>query len=295
MERLSLMAVVSVPLLSHKLEILLRYEKNAILRSGVAVRDVKFALEDIWSHLIVQEKNLTDRGSVNWMERELVKTLMDSEDDIDNFIEETVLRRRNDSIKINWVRLFCLRPQLHPVVPIVLNQDQIRTVLALTEVHTELEVKLGPTGATSPHPPLLPRHLDDQQAPDDLDFVDLNNEVHEVVKQLCDGEIPNTIAVIGEAGSGKTFLTKIIYNATDVKRHFHGRAWVNFSEKFEAREFLLNILTQLTWDCECLDENLSHDELKLKLQKFSSEKRCLIVIDGVWLLEDFIKLSSVDL
>ena len=292
------MVVVSVPLLLHKLEILLHYEKNAILRSGVAVEDVKFALEKIWSSLRVQEESLTDRDLVTLGEGELVKTLMDSEDDIDNFIGETELQRRNDSIKINWVPLFCLRPQLHPVVPIVLNQNQIRTVLALAEVHTKLDAKL-PTDSLRQsrrqrlRPPLLPRHLDDQQAPDDLDFVDLNNEVHEVVKQLCDGEIPNTIAVIGEAGSGKTFLTKTIYNATDVKRHFHGRAWVNYSEKFEAREFLLNILTQLTWDWECLDENLSQDELKLKLQNFSSEKRCLIVIDGVWLLEDFVKLSDV--
>ena len=289
------MAVVSVPLLLHKLEILLHYEKNAILRSGVAVKDVKFALEKIWSSLRVQEESLTDRDLVTLGEGELVKTLMDSEDDIDNFIGETELQRRNDSIKINWVPLFCLRPQLQPVVPIVLNRNQIHTVLALAEVHTKLEAKL-PTDALRQirlRPPLLPRHLDDQQAPDDLDFVDLNNEVHEVVKQLRDGEIPNTIAVIGEAGSGKTFLTKTIYNATDVKHHFHGRAWVNYSEKFEAREFLLNILTQLTWDWECLDENLSHDELKLKLQNFSSEKRCLIVIDGVWLLEDFVKLSDV--
>ena len=50
-ERLSLMVVVSIPLLLHKLEILLHYEKNAILRSGVAVKDVKFALEKIWSSL----------------------------------------------------------------------------------------------------------------------------------------------------------------------------------------------------------------------------------------------------
>lgn len=102
----------------------------------MAVRDVKFALEEIWSSLRVQEKSLNDRGSVTLGEGELVKTLMDSEDDIDNFIGETELQRRNDSIKINWVPLFCLRPQLHPVVPIVLNQNQIHTVLALAEVHT---------------------------------------------------------------------------------------------------------------------------------------------------------------
>lgn len=58
------MVVVSVPLLLHKLEILLHYEKNAILRSGVAVKDVKFALEKIWSSLRVQEESLTDRDLV---------------------------------------------------------------------------------------------------------------------------------------------------------------------------------------------------------------------------------------
>lgn len=42
-----------------------------------------------------------------------------------------------------------------------------------------------------------------------------------------------------------------------------------------------------------MDENLSHDELKLKLKNFSSEKHCLVVIDGVWLREDFVKLFDV--
>ena len=131
----------------------------------------------------------------------------------------------------------------------------------------------------------------DYPVPDDSDYVGRNDKVDEVVKLLCDTAMPNTI-VTGEAGSGKTFLTKTVYNATDVKRHFHGRAWVNFSANLGYREFFINILTQLTWDWEFLDENLSNDELKLKLLTFSSEKSCLIVVDDVGTLENVFKVSD---
>lgn len=154
----------------------------------------------------------------------------------------------------------------------------------------ELE-NLGPTTGTTSSP-LQPRNLH-YLVPDDSEFVGLNDKVDEVVKLLCDREMPNIIAVIGAPGSSRTFLTKTIYNTTKVKRHFDGRAWVNFSEDFESREFLIDILTQLTWDWEFLDENLSYEELKLKLLNFSTNKRCLLVVDDFPTLEYFNRLFDV--
>jgi len=113
----------------------------------------------------------------------------------------------------------------------------------------ELE-NLGPTTGTTSSP-LQPRNLH-YPAPDDSDFVGLNDKVDEVVRLLCDGEMPNIITVTSVPGSSKTFLTKAVYNTTKVKRHFDDRAWVNLSEDFKSREFLIDILTQLTLGLEVL-------------------------------------------
>ncbi|KAK7839793.1 disease resistance protein rpp13 [Quercus suber] len=182
--------------------------------------------------------------------------------------------------------LICLRPQQDRIGLISEKLDKITTSAKRV---MELE-NLGPTTATTSSP-LQPRNL--YYPPDDSDFVALNDKVDEVIKLLCDGEMPNTIAVTGAPVSGKTFLTKVVYNATEVKRHFDGRAWVNFSGDFESREFLIDILTQLTWDWEFLDENLCYEELKLKLLNFSSNKRCLIVVDDFPTLEYFNRLFDV--
>ena len=98
----------------------------------------------------------------------------------------------------------------------------------------ELE-NLGPTTGTTSSP-LQPRNLH-YLVPDDSKFVGLNDKVDEVVKLLCDREMPNIIAVTGAPSSSRTFLTKTIYNATKVKRHFDDRAWVNLSEDLNLENF----------------------------------------------------------
>ncbi|KAF3946898.1 hypothetical protein CMV_026888 [Castanea mollissima] len=258
---------VTARLLLHKLPNLRYCEPLVLVRRAMGL------LKMISTRLRYTEK----MDFVHEFSRGFLRELHDLEDFIDNRIGEIELQRRNDSPKI-MSNLICLIPQLDQIGPICDKLDEIATS---AERFIQLENLRSTTGTTSS---LRPRNLH-YPVPDDTDFVVLIDKVDEVVKLLCDGEMPNTIAVTGAPGSGKTFLTKTVYNATKVKRHFDGRAWVNFSEDFESREFLIDILTQLTRDWEFLDENLSAHELKSKLQKFSSEKRCLIVVDDVETLE----------
>ena len=268
---------VTAPLLLHKLQNLLNYE------SKVPVREAVDQLKMISRWLRDPEKIDSNAISVFWG---FLKALHDLEDVIDNLIGEIELQRRNDSLKI-MSPLICLRPQQDRIGLISEKLDKFTTsakrVMGLEN--------LGPTTGTTSSP-LQPRNIN-YPVPDDSDFVGLNDKVDEVLKLLCGGGRPNSIVVTGAPGSGKTFLTKTVYNATEVKRHFDGRAWVNFSKDFEPREFFIDILTQLTWDWEFLDENLSYEELKLKLLNFSSDKRCLIVVDDFPPLEYYDRLFDV--
>ena len=268
---------VTAPLLLHKLQNLLNYE------SKLPVREAIDQLEMISTRLRDTQKinlSTTDRF---W--GEFLKKLRHLEDGIDNLIGEIELQRRNHSVKI-MSPLICLRPQQDRIG---LIRQKLDSVTASAEI-MERE-SLRPTIGTT-RTRLQPRNLQ-YPVPDDSDFVGLNDKVDEVVKLLCNGEMPNAIAVTGERGSGKTFLTKTVYNATEVQRHFDGRAWVNFSKGYVARDLLIDILTQLTWDWEFLDDNLSYEELQLKLLNFSSNKRCLIVGDDFPKLKYFYRLFDV--
>ncbi|KAM3699252.1 hypothetical protein ACB098_05G011600 [Castanea mollissima] len=136
--------------------------------------------------------------------------------------------------------------------------------------------------------------IEEIMKPGDSDFVGLKDKRDELLEKLFYSkgqESDNVIAVTGNAGSGKTVLTKTIYNAPYVRRAFDRRAWVNVSEDFEAREILLNILRQLRW--ESTYENLPDNVLEQRLESFLKEKRCLVVVDDVRTPFDMEKLSVV--
>ena len=153
---------------------------------------------------------------------------------------------------------------------------------------------MEPTNATNLHPRRILPRIFDYQVPGDSDFVGLEDKRDELLEKLFYSkgqESDNVIAVTGIAGSGKTVLTKTIYNAPYVRRAFNHRAWVNVSEGFEAREILLNILRQLRWESKY--ENLPDNDLELRLKSFLKEKRCLVVVDDVRTPFDMEKLSVV--
>ncbi|KAK7828886.1 disease resistance protein rpp13 [Quercus suber] len=185
------------------------------------------------------------------------------------------------------------------------EQDRItETKSVLDRISTKIRVagnnwaSSDPAGlsrtATDPHTqPTQPRNVEDQ-APDDSDFVGLEDKKDELLEKLFyakDQESDNVIAVTGNAGSGKTVLTKKIYYGQYVKRGFNHRAWVGISEDFEAREVLLNILMELGWKRK--DEILSDNDLEMMLKSYLKEKRCLIVVDDVRTHYDWEKLSVI--
>ena len=56
----------------------------------------------------------------------------------------------------------------------------------------------------------------------------------------------DVIAVTGNAGSGETTLTKMVYNDPSIKRHFNIRVWLGYPEDTEAEDILINIWTQVS-------------------------------------------------
>ncbi|OMO66082.1 Disease resistance protein [Corchorus olitorius] len=109
----------------------------------------------------------------------------------------------------------------------------------------------------------------------------VNNLVSLVVQEAEQGNQPQpaVVSMVGEAGSGKTAIARIVYNRVDIKQHFTSRVWVHVTKEFKLRDVLVDMISQL--DEKVVNEPLFLDELRWRLPKLLGQGRYLIVVDDV--------------
>ncbi|KAF2320502.1 hypothetical protein GH714_027787 [Hevea brasiliensis] len=88
------------------------------------------------------------------------------------------------------------------------------------------------------------------------------------------------------AGVGKTTLVKLVYENSEVKKHFMFCAWIVLTQYFKTGDLLKDIVQQLYHvlrepSPEGID-TMSDHELRVEINKFLQQRRYLIVLDDVW-------------
>ncbi|KAJ9159161.1 hypothetical protein P3X46_024686 [Hevea brasiliensis] len=94
------------------------------------------------------------------------------------------------------------------------------------------------------------------------------------------------VSVVGMAGVGKTTLVKLVYENSEVKKHFMFCAWIVLTQYFKTGNLLKDIVQQLYYvlrepSPEGID-TMSDHELRVEINKFLQQRRYLIVLDDVW-------------
>ncbi|OMO62352.1 Disease resistance protein [Corchorus capsularis] len=87
------------------------------------------------------------------------------------------------------------------------------------------------------------------------------------------------ISIKGMVGSGKTTLLWPMYNAIDVKQHFHCRAWVDVQQDFQEKDMLTSIFEQVA---SLKLKEPTVESLRVRLRNFLARKRYLVVLYNVW-------------
>uniref|UniRef100_A0A8R7TC45 NB-ARC domain-containing protein n=1 Tax=Triticum urartu TaxID=4572 RepID=A0A8R7TC45_TRIUA len=92
-----------------------------------------------------------------------------------------------------------------------------------------------------------------------------------------------SISIVGFGGLGKTTLAQSVYDDLRVKSHFDLRAWAHVSGKPDKVELAKQILRSANPRYGgSIDKDATFPTLQLKLNRFMSSERFLIVLDDIW-------------
>lgn len=134
---------------------------------------------------------------------------------------------------------------------------------------------------------------------EDKDVLGLDDQVKELMGLLVaengtSQAATEVISVVGEGGSGKTTLARVVFEKIRIKQHFEYRVWVNVSNyEFKARDIAFDMLKQFDqMDAEA-EEPLLEQDLVSKLRRLLQGRRYLIVVDDVGTVEVWERLRNV--
>lgn len=128
----------------------------------------------------------------------------------------------------------------------------------------------------------------------DDDLVGMEGEIKYLVSLMVDEEKQwHAISIFGMGGMGKSAVAKKLFNHDVIRKHFQAFAWVYVAKGYQTEKIWEDIHKQLLIGES--REKVLHVEnkrlLREQVQKVLQEKKCLIVLDDIWYIEDWEQLE----
>ncbi|KAE8680848.1 Detected protein of unknown function [Hibiscus syriacus] len=128
---------------------------------------------------------------------------------------------------------------------------------------------------------------------DDSNIVGRKSDVSKVVDLLVnpkDDQVVSFVPIVGPGGLGKTTSAKLVYKDVSVERHFDVKTWVCFSNDFDVKRILKEMLDHFPNQRTLISDSMNAivQKHKEKMEEAKGEKeqiKYLLVLDDVWSVE----------
>uniref|UniRef100_A0A0E0K4H7 NB-ARC domain-containing protein n=1 Tax=Oryza punctata TaxID=4537 RepID=A0A0E0K4H7_ORYPU len=110
-----------------------------------------------------------------------------------------------------------------------------------------------------------------------------DQDKNKIITKLTDAKDQQEIeivSIIGLGGSGKTTLTKLVFNDGDIiEKYFEVRLWVHVAKEFVVTKLFEKLFEAVTKE---KSTRYTFEHMREKISKEVNEKRFLLVLDDVW-------------
>ncbi|CAL5391644.1 unnamed protein product [Camellia sinensis] len=265
------MAEAVVSFAVERIEDLLIHKANLLYGVRSQVRGMLAELRGMRPFLKDADARQDEHKSISKLVVEIRDVAYNAEDVIETFVFKFEPRGRRGIIHIlkRSARIFSEVITLYKIRSQIVTIQRLHANLPSLSLRALMEIG----SATS-------RHLEQtfSQVGDEY-FIGIEQDIEVLAAQLVSEEAEHC---------------KVVYQHTDVRRHFDAFAWAFISQQWKLKDVLHNILIQLIPGKKDEIVNMENDRLACKqLDEVQQQKKCLVVLDDVWSSEGFDELSRV--
>ncbi|XP_073121209.1 putative late blight resistance protein homolog R1C-3 [Henckelia pumila] len=290
-------AYASLLSLGHIIDHLLQH----LIPRQMAVLD-KAQIDSLLENITFLQKFLEDfslmrRDEIQGLEEKIVSSANAAKDVIESFVAVQILQ--NSKAKRRWVGIFrcldfvkllgkkgTLSNELKSFIPFSQNLQKVieeisslkKDVMKIKETEGIKIMEQPRKAATAGSFILGASHSKNTMVGFDEDLIQ--------IMETLTGDESNLhiLSIVGMGGIGKTTLAKNVFDNPLIVQHFDRRAWVTISQQYSVHEILLGLLEYIGVLVGG-GEEITQDELGLRLHKSLFDRRYFIVMDDMWSIE----------
>ncbi|TVU31830.1 hypothetical protein EJB05_23531, partial [Eragrostis curvula] len=274
-------------IVSNKLAPLLMKEYSSLMGAKKDLQELHGQVMEInsWLERVVDKAVVNDR-SFNWL-----KQLQDIAYDVENIVDEFQLKAEKhetggDAGIIS--KYLCTKPK--SVMFQCKTASKIKAIknkfAAIVKQRNDLNAITNslPVGHLVHHMNMTVGEMPLWPNINAASVLGREKEKHELISKLVETkeqQLTNIVSIIGLGGSGKTTLSKLVFNDDKIiEKHFQLKLWIHVSQEFDVAKLAGKLFEAIVYE---KSEQHTFQYISTKISEKLTGKKYLLVLDDIWI------------